>query len=270
MNLGIIKILTENTIAKEYRNKALLFIFIFTLGVITLSTMLLDFINKNFNIAEGAQIGDKGFFIMFLAISAISTVTSIILGLNCIKSDFESSSISQILAFPIKRIEFLIARVFGAWIIALIFFLFSIGYTILMFSLTSSGTFINGSLFLATISMGANMLTLITLSAFISLYIPKLFSFIILMVFRTYTAATGSYLMSLGPDKLFADLSVFKVINLFFYFFFPRMQEMDSYSKRFLEGVDFDISSLAFFGHYFVAFVILFSLFGLLFSRKEI
>lgn len=269
MNFSIIRTLTENTIAKEYRNKALIFLFAFTLVIITLANLLLDFINKNFSVA-GGQVGDKGFFIMFFVISSISTITSIILGLNCIKSDFESSSISQILAFPIRRIEFLISRVLGSWIIALSFFLLSIVYTMILFAITTEGSFITGSLFFATISMGANMLTLITLSALISLYVPKLFAFIILMIFRSYTAVTGAYLMKLGPDQLFADLTVMKVINLFFYFFFPRLQVMDSYSKTFLEGASFDVDSFAFYGHYGVTFIILFAVFGFLFSKKEV
>lgn len=270
MNFSIIKILTENTIAKEYRNKAIVFIFIFTLGIVTLANMLLDFLNKNFKFGEAAGIGDQGFFIMFVVISFISTVTSIILGLGCIKSDFESSSISQILAFPIRRVEFLISRVLGAWIISLAFFLLSVGYTVLLFSLTTESSFISGSLVLATLSMGANMLSLITFAALVSLYVPKLYGFIILMCFRAYTAMTGTYLANQGPDTLFTDLSVMKVINLGFYFFFPRLQVMDSYSKSFLEGTDFDFESLAFFSHYFVTFIILFSIFGLLFSKKEI
>ncbi len=270
MNFSIIRTLTENTIVKEYRNKALLFIFIFTLGVITLSNMLLGFVNENFNVGGGTGLGDKGFFIMFFVISSISTITSIILGLGCIKSDFESSSISQILAFPIRRIEFLISRVLGAWIIALLFFLLSVGYTVLLFSLTTSTSFINGSLFFATVSMGANMLTLITFSALISLYVPKLYAFIILMFFRAYTAGTSSYLISQGPDALFTDLSFMKVINLALYFFFPRMQVMDAYSKEFLAGASFNMDSFAFFSHYFVTFIILFTIFGVLFSRKEV
>lgn len=270
MNFSIIRILTQNTIAKEYRNKAILFIFIFTLGVITLANTLLNFINTNFSFGDVSQVGNKGFLVMFFVISSISTITSIILGLSCIKSDFESSSISQILAFPIRRVEFLISRVLGAWIISLVFFLLSIGYTVILFSFNTAGVFITGSLFFATISMSANMLTLITFSALISLYVPKLFGFIILMVFRSYTALTGAYLITLGSDSLFSDLSFMKVVNLVFYFFFPRLQVMDSYSKAFLEGASFDIDSFAFFSHYFVTFVILFSIFAVLFSKKDI
>jgi ABC-type transport system involved in multi-copper enzyme maturation permease subunit len=270
MNFSIIKTLTQNTITKEYRNKGLFFIFIFTLAIITLANMLLNFVNANFSFGEFVEVGNKGFFIMFFVISSISTITSIILGLNCVRSDFESSSISQVLSFPIRRIEFLISRVLGAWLIALAFFLVSIGFTVILFSLKTEGSFINGSLFFATLAMSANMLTLITISALISLYVPKLFGFILLMILRSYTAMTGAYLMGQASDTLFSDLSFMKVINLVFYFFFPRLQVMDSYSKAFLEGASFDIDSFAFFSHYFVTFIILFSIFGLLFSRKDL
>ncbi|ATH07595.1 hypothetical protein BIY24_06435 [Halobacteriovorax marinus] len=269
MNFQIIRTLTENTINKEFRSKAITFIFIFTFIVITLIKILLDFINTNFNIS-GGSIGGEGFFIIFLGLSSISSITSILLGLNCVSSDFASSSISQILSFPIRRVEYLISRILGAWIISLVLFIISIIYSIVLFSLYTPGTLEFGGLFVAIISMSANMLTLATLAALSSLYMPKMYAFIFLFIFRVFLSSVNTSFMSSGGQELFANLSIFKVIRLIFYFFFPRVQIMDSYAKSFLGGSDIGVNFFTFYAHYGVTYILLFALLAFIFSRRDI
>ncbi|OUR97100.1 hypothetical protein A9Q84_12275 [Halobacteriovorax marinus] len=272
MNLLKTKALLHNTITKEYRNKALLFLLIFSLGVITLANALVNFISETFlvNNPQAAILGDKSFFVMFMVITFLTTLISVILGTSCIKSDFESSSIGQILAFPIQRVEYLGARIIGAWITSIMFFIISIGYTAFLFSLSTKASFISGPVILAILTASANLLTTITIAAILSLYLPKLFAFIFTFAIRILIGSSNAYFAKDSFSEIFQDMSVLKFFGAMIHFFFPRMQPMEVFTKELLEGKSVGLDNIALFGQYFVTYIILFSLLSLFFSRKEI
>lgn len=272
MNILKVKTLLHNTITKEYRNKALLFFLILTLTVITLANSLVSFLTEAFLSAspQAAMLGDKSFFVMFVVITFLTTLISVLLGTNCIKSDFESSSIGQILAFPIQRVEYLGARIFGAWITAIMFFIISVCYTAFLFSLSTKGSFLTGSVVFAILSASTNLLTTITIAAILSLYLPKLFAFIATFGIRILIMSANTYFANESMGEIFQNMTFYRFFGAIIHFFFPRMQPMESITKSVLEGKTLDFDNFVLFGHYFVTYIILFSLLSLFFSRKEI
>ena len=121
MNKHIVLTLIWNTLQKEFRNKTLMFLLVFTLGVILVVTALFRFL---YDYTEGNQgqamltgfVGDP-FVVFYYIISIWNAVLAIVLGVNCIKSDERCSVMPQLLSLPIKRSDYLIARIVGSWII---------------------------------------------------------------------------------------------------------------------------------------------------------
>jgi ABC-type transport system involved in multi-copper enzyme maturation permease subunit len=231
---------------------------------------MMNFIYETFLVDNSGQavIGDKGFFVLFLIISFIMTIVSSVLGINCIKSDFESTSINQILAFPIKRIEYVGARIFGSWLIAILAFVVSILFTAVLLSTNSGISLIRPELFLAIITASFNMLTVITIAATFSLFLPKLFAFIFTFILRYIISASNSAFAFQG--EMGGELTFTKVFTGFFHFLFPRIQPMDGLTQMLLAGKPIDFSVIALLGHYLVTYIFLFIVINWLLSRKDI
>lgn len=270
MNIIQIKSLILNTLTKEYRNKAIIFFGLIIFTVITISHLMMNFIYENFlaNGNEQAVIGDKGFMVLFTIISFIMTIVSSVLGINCIKSDFESTSINQILAFPISRIEYVGSRVFGSWLIAILAFVVSIIFTAALLSTNSGVNLIRPELFLAIITASLNMLTVITIACILSLFIPKMFAFIFTFIVR-YMISTSNIAFNY-QGEMGAEMSFGKAFTGFFHFLFPRIHPMDTLTQLFLSGSPIEFSVVALFGHYFVTYIFLFMALGWLISRKDV
>ena len=271
MNTVQIKALILNTITKEYRNKAIMFFMVIIFTVISLANVLMNFVYENFLQSGGGQavIGDKSLLVLFTIVSFIMTIISTVLGLSCIKSDFESTSINQILSFPIKRIEYVGARIFGSWLIAVFAFVISILFTAFLISSKGSLNLFTPQLFLAIMTASLNMLTIITIAACMSLFIPKIFAFVFTFIFR-YLISSSNFAYSMDSFQNAEPYSFSKIFAGFFHFLFPRIQPMDGLTHSLLAGVSFDFSVVALFGHYFVTYIFLFFFLNWLISRRDI
>lgn len=271
MNTIQIKALILNTITKEYRNKAILFFMVIIFSIISLANILMNFVYENFINTSGGQslIGDKSLLVLFTIVSFIMTIISTVLGLSCIKSDFDSTSITQILSFPIKRIEYVGSRIFGSWVIAVFAFVVSILFTAFLISSKGTVSLFTPNLFLAIMTASLNMLTVITIAACMSLFIPKIFAFVFSFIFR-YLISSSNVAFSMDSFQSVDTFSFSKIFAGFFHFLFPRIQPMDTLTHSLLAGVSVDFSMVALFGHYFVTYIFLFIILNWLISRKDI
>ncbi len=240
--------------------------------IITGGHLVIKFFNESFNQTDGATalIGDKGLLILFAIIAFIMTLISTVLGTNCIKSDFESTSINQILSFPIRRVEYIASRIFGSWIIAFFCFLFSILFTAILISSSSSTNLISLNIIFALATSSLNMLSIITIACILSLYVPKLFAFILTFILRYLITGSNAAFDSLGASSGQEAIGFGRIFTGFFHFLFPRLGSMDSLTNIILTGKSVDFSNLVFLGHYLVTYLLLFAFLCFLINKKDI
>ena len=119
-----------NTIQKEIRNKSIWSLLIMTSIVIIVLNTLLNFLLQmasEFQMTgAGMELGSLPLNLFYTLIDFFSTVIAIIIGVNSLKSDEENGVNIQLLSFPVKRWEYLVARVLGSWTIVVSYYIYSI------------------------------------------------------------------------------------------------------------------------------------------------
>lgn len=213
-----------NTFQKEYRNKVLIFLSLLTILVLFLLNAGLDFVARQAQTqADAADLVKFKLGYFYSIIGIWSGLLAGLLGVNCVRSDFEHRMIAQILSFPIRRHEYLIARILGSWALIVIYYLISIALALIYFSYQSkSFSFewrILGSLSVSSLSM----LVYVVLGALLSLFMPKLLAFLSLLLAGLFMNLSNWYYKYIAFGDTFKELNFFKGIGLFFHHALPRV-----------------------------------------------
>lgn len=251
-------VLFLNTFQKEYRNKMMIFFVILTVLLIFGINSLLNFAVTLPGIIPHGTLGDKKLFTFFYIINFWNILLSIIVGINCVRSDLKSGVIMQILSFPIKRAEYLFARILGASgiVLSYYFLAFFLGVVVFTFS-SSGGVAFDFKMLLGLIPMAALVLSVVTFSVLFSLYFSKiqsLFAALISMAFIThYNILFSDYPLSITIK----ELSPFKALALVFHFIFPRVGVFNNLSKDVILGNPFNFNLLVEIPHFFLSYFIL-------------
>ncbi len=160
--------LLANTVQKEYRSKTLIFVFLITLGIIYGINGLVDYTASN----SAGMAG--GLDLLFLITSVWSCLLGAIFGTSCIRSDQDERVFAQILAFPVNRHHYLLARLLGAWLIVMVYYLITLGLATALFAVTSHSLQVNPSLLPALMLTGLAILATILIGTLISLFMTRI------------------------------------------------------------------------------------------------
>jgi ABC-type transport system involved in multi-copper enzyme maturation permease subunit len=265
------QLLLFNTIQKEFRSKTLVLISIITLAVILLINAGLNFLSKEVL----SQIGQEGAaqgttMALIFIISKFTSLLSIIFGVNCIKSDIETNVSPLLMSFPISRMEYLLARILGSWIIIMVYYLFSVVVAQLLLS-SSIGSIVGGPHLLGAMFYTAlSNLIVIMISAFLGLNMPKIMALLMTSFVTIIVTASNMYLKGKEWSEMTSELEFFPAFAFGLHMLFPRMGVIDDIGRNILmqKEVDFNIGiELAHFG---VTTVFFFWIFYYLFNRREI
>lgn len=272
MNIYNFKMIFTNTLSKEYRNKSLLFLMIITVCFLFGLNSFVTHIYNNFidNNSLGGVIGDKTMIGLFYFINFWASFLGVLLGVNCIKSDFESGVISQILSFPIKRSHYFLARILGTWFMVNLYFIFSLGLALVLLSFSSKTIIFSAPMITAFFMSNLNILAAIFFGSVMSLFLPKLFSFISVIVLSSLISMANGMVNSDGVTSFVTELSIYKVAGLFLHYTFPRMGDLNSIIGTALLGTQSTISIPVTLAHFAFTFVLLYGVVQFFFKRKEI
>ncbi|MBL8991997.1 MAG: ABC transporter permease subunit [Spirochaetia bacterium] len=285
-----------NTFQKEYRNKVLIFLSLLTIVVLFLLNAGLDFVARQAQTQSDA--GDLvkfklGYFYSIIGIW--SGLLAGLLGVNCVRSDFEHRMIAQILSFPIRRFEYLIARILGSWLLIVIYYLISIALALIYFSYQSKSFSFEWRILGALGVSSLSMLVYVVLGALLSLFMPKLLAFLTLLLTGLFMNISNWYYKYIAFSESFKELNFFKGIGLFFHNALPRVGVVNDLadlvqgptrveSYNFWKGTLFvkktvlgaistgDIAKLNVWveaGHFAITFAILAALLYLVFRRTD-
>ena len=239
MDLARTTIIFINTLQKEFRSKVLLFLLVITVVIITLAALVLNhFSDETLSYTGIALVGEKALMMFFLFINYWCILLSTFFAVNCIRSDFENGVMPQLLAFPIRRDEYLFARIAGTWIIIMGYYIFSLILATITFSI-ASGVFIGRVEFLYALgTTGLSIMAVILISVLLSFYLPKMVSLITVSILTFFISITSTVFSGKEFDTLFQSMSVIKALGLMVYFAFPRIDIINKVTSMILTKAD--------------------------------
>lgn len=213
----------KDTILKELRSKALIFIFIATTLMIFLAHSVLKmFINSN----DGSAIminGASSLSLMFTMINGWSVIIAGIFGISSIRSDFNDNIIYQYLAFPISRTQYMFSRIFGTWILVFGYYLYAYFLSAILFSVATHSLALHWTHLISMLLMGLYVFLIIFISFLYSMIAGKIGAFLLLITTIATISVSTSSLRALAYADYLLNLSFFKTIGLIVYFIFPRV-----------------------------------------------
>jgi len=266
------QLLLLNTIQKEFRSKTLLLVSIFTVVIIFLTNSLLSYLSSEILSqigAEGAAQGSTQALVFI--INKFTSLLAIVFGVNCIKSDIENNVAPLMLSFPVSRMEYILSRILGSWVIVTIYYFVSVIIAQILLS-SSVGSLIGGPHLLGAMFFTAlSNLVVILVASFMGLHMPKIMAFIMTSLFSVLITASNGYFKSKDWSEMTEEMNVFKGVGLGIHAIFPRIGNIDDIGRNILlkvEDMAFNIPMEL--GHYLVTLILFFGFFYLIFNRREI
>lgn len=257
--------LVTNTIQKEIRNKGIIFLFVFAIGFLFAGHKLAIMFNVNFgNEATSQFFTNTSQQIIVYFLTTCSNIVAIILASTIVRSDMSSRVLPQILSFPVTRFEYLFSRVFGAWVITIAFYLLCLIFGVGLLITSGSIELDFFSLISSFLIMSIELVAIILICTFISLYGNRLVSFIFSVVIYFLSGAYTERLYE------YDGVTLGKLVNYFMYYFTPRLGEMTKIAESFIAGKTFAASQLSVALLHFIATTsIWFFIMKTLFDKKE-
>jgi ABC-type transport system involved in multi-copper enzyme maturation permease subunit len=265
LNVSLIK----NSIDKEIRSKSVIFLFVFTLAFIYLGHMIAssvkEFVNES-NLTMLISNSSQAVIVSFVSLCA--NLIAMIVASSVLRSDISSRIMPQILTMPISRAGYLFNRIVGAWLLVMLLYTISLvfGISILYFadSIKVEPLMLMGSY----LFMALELLGLIFMSSFVSMYGNKIGTLVVTIVYYFSTRVAQYRFAQEGFN--FSDLTVGKIYSGVIYYLTPRLGELAHISENYLSGKGFEFNQIAYALIHFLAIMIVWSvLYKILFDRKE-
>ncbi len=219
--------LVKDTIKKEMRNKMLIFSFFTSSIIIVLAFAVM----KTFHEMVGAQdqaipidAGGMILSLMFVFLNFWSVMLSVLFGVNTLRSDFVSNINYQYLTFPIKRSLYVLSRLCGTWLIVFAFYLYTYGFSTILFSYAYKKFVFNVAHFTTIPIMAVFVFVWILLSMLVSLYINKLGSFILITFIWLFISISNNTIGHLPLNEIWFQKNVFAYFNLLIYLILPHLE----------------------------------------------
>ena len=222
--------LVTNTLHKEYRNHTLIFLLILSLLLIYAINGTMDFFTG------GSALAASKLAILYRIISAWGGLLGLLLGSNCLSSDRTSGVMPIILALPVSRAEYLLARVVGTWLIVMGYYALSLMLGFVVFSVGSLGLALNPRILPALLINSTGVLAAILLGVLLSLFLSRTKAFIASLITAGACLAAGSSLKGLSLLEQFTDLSLWRSLALALHYLLPRLGSVSELAQGVLFG----------------------------------
>lgn len=264
-------LLIKNTVLNEMRSKIFLSLVALTFIFFVLIYFLIEHISIEFG-GVGAM-GMLGAYVPVIVMNIAgwwSIFLAVLLSLGPVRQDERSQVMGQILALPLSRAQYLIARMSGVYLTSLFYYFLSclLGISVLLLKVPDL------DLQLAYIAkMGSDSLFILfyIVPAFLlSLLLPRMiallsafFGMIIL------TAATSSF-SEMAFSDYFKDIGPQKGLALLMYFLFPHFNALGLIGQNFILEENLDWGNiLLHLGHGVGSIVLLFFICVKIFSKRN-
>ncbi len=253
-----------NTIQKEYRNRSLIFLLLFTGLLIFMINGAVDFIADN----RGLSFNGK-MTVLYLIIGGWNCFIAGLLGAGCIQSDQENNVILQLLAFPIRRSEYLLSRILGTWLIVVAYYGISLAMGFAAFSVSSGTAVIKGNIIISLFISSLAILATVMLAVFFSLFMPRLAAFLSTVFAWIFIELANHSLAEVPLKEIFSNLDLSGLAALFLHFGLPRIGTVNSISRAVFMDRDCNLNLWLEGLHFGLTSSLLFAVILLIFRTKE-
>lgn len=266
-----IRLIALNTLQKEMRNKTIMFLMLFTVVTIIAAFILVYTLLQDQTMEQMAQMLGYGISHFFIGLLGAWTLfISLLLGGHLVRSDMQEKVLNQLLALPIKRSEYLAARLIGGWLIIMGFYLFTGLLIFILFSTVSEQFVPLSAFFSSLLSMGTMVMATLLISIFISFYFPSIFSLVASIILLFIILASNNYFSQRDISDVLAQGDGLGLFLSFFYYCFPRIGEINRLNTSVLSNLEVSEKILPIAGHSLAAFVLVFLTLTFLFKRKDL
>lgn len=268
-------LLIVNTIQKEYRSKLILSMGILTLFVLVVENIILNHFPVDvfmFEIDPNAvNPAEKKLAIFYSIITIWSSFLAALVGINTVRSDIEFKVLPQILSLPVSRLEYLMARVIGGWLMVVGYYVASIAAAILYFNTRSGPLSPTLDMTFHLLVTSAILLVYILTGLLFSLYLSRIMSFLsVVILFLMSSLANRYYTLQDLSNFSFSNLDLYSFLGLILHLFLPRVEHLKLWADSFAEGVPLPIDPGFLVIHYFLSIAFLFWLTYIFFRKREI
>ncbi|MBT7610823.1 MAG: hypothetical protein HN576_13765 [Bacteriovoracaceae bacterium] len=262
-----------NTFQKEMRNKSILILLALTIAIIFIFNAAFGFFS---GLLEGSPLPTDGaigkfpLIAFYTFLESWSVLIAVTLGVSIVQSDEENNVIPQLLSFPIKRWEYLLARILGGWTIVILYYLFSISFAQFLFFMSAKVFLASEQIIFAVVNSCLIVLPAIFLSVFFTLFTNKIFAFI--LTFLSTSVITWANL-SIGSASISEILEKLDGTSFFaggIHYLLPRVGVLNSFTNEILQGQNLSFGLYATtYIHYAVSVVLFFLFISVLFKKKD-
>lgn len=271
INLNTLLLLIKNTIYKEWRSKALVFLMVLTVISLVIIGGIITMMKEQFSLSMGMDIiGDQAMSFFFWGVNLWNVFLSVYFGISTITTDRESGVVVQLLSFPMTRFEYLLGRILGCWCVILIYYTVA---TILGMSgiSLSAGVWIGGTPLLWAFALSSlTWLASITIAVFAATLTTKLAAFIAVSFVNMLMWTANSYFSQHGLGSAFEPFSIFKSIGALIYSLLPHVSYWSAMvNEKLFESEGKGIVSFEVF-HFAGSYIFLFLVLWQVFRKREL
>lgn len=221
MNARAFKLLIWNTIQKEIRSKSFFLVVALTFSILGISYAIMQTAREYLQVESNIEIigVSQLLWVYFAFINAWSIFLGLMFGLGCVRSDVSSNVIGQLLALPISRSSYLVARVLGSWVLVCFYQTLSFLLTAFLFR-ESLGDISSSVLVAAPFISFIPSISAVILGLFVSLWLGKVPG----LITTALASLGGGWARGhfVNNDNPFSDLTFLKAIGLVLWIIIPR------------------------------------------------
>jgi ABC-type transport system involved in multi-copper enzyme maturation permease subunit len=262
-----------NTFQKEIRNKSIIFLLVLTILIIFIINSIFGFFT---GVLEGSSLPTEGAIgklplnVFYTFLESWSVLVAVALGVSIVNSDEENNVMPQLLSFPIKRWEYLLARILAGWSIVVLYYLFSISFAQFLFYTSSKVFLASEQIIFAVVNSCLIVLPAIFLSVFFTLVTTKIMAFILTFISTAIISWANFSVGSLSFTEIIEKLDASTAFAATVHYLFPRVGVLNSFTNQILQGKDlsFGLYTMTYI-HYFGTAALFFLFISFVFKRKD-
>ena len=253
-----------STLEKEFRNKIFWVVLLMTLLVIVALNSFHDWMVQNLGESPlfESKIAAQLFFSLLLWWGSLLAA---IFGVGLLQSDREEGTLPQLLAFPVCRHEYLLARFLGG---------FSLAFFYHLATVVISGTWLFGNLLPLEKQLLFSFLTVPYLSWMIlcGMLFSLFFSRIISLVWLSFFGLVQGWATFMFEGASFGDSSFWSVLARVVYWVFPHGWEWggEAVDLLFAPTASSNMNWAFESGHFCLSFGLFFAILILIFRHRDV
>lgn len=173
--------------------------------------------------------------IAFHIIAAGALFIALLLSLGALKRDRDDGSMAYLLASPITRSQYVLAKITGQWLVSFLF-MFILHGTIVIITLINTGGVIPGYL-TASLVCSVNVLFMVVVVSFLSLVLPFFASAIISLGIAAISFGSDTFNLIVhktGLSQTLPNTSLWRIV-------WPKMSALQYYSASLIDHSDFHV-----------------------------